>query len=77
MTILKVGDICKCHSNPRFLYEILAVMRNEVKTRAVASIGSDRSYIMPKSFIHTASPDFFTPIKMTKLSRIIWGIDEK
>ena len=77
--MLKVGDICKCSTNPAFLYEILEVSGELCTIKDVVALNPlfMKDYKNAASFVHNSETRWFTPIKVTKLHRVLWGINEK
>ena len=81
--MFKIGDICKCSTNPYFLYKIIKINTSDsVQVQDIARITRSGNHNMygnsPAQYgFHNASYDIFTPIQPTKLQLIVWGINEK
>jgi hypothetical protein len=77
--MLKVGDICRCSTNLDFLYEILEVSGAVCRIKDVVALNPSfmKDYKLAKSFVHDSETRLFTPIKITKLHCVLWGLNEK
>jgi hypothetical protein len=77
--MVKVGDICKCSTNTGYLYLVLEINGAEVTVGDVVDLRHSPTYKNHPSVQSKGHVSIFTPVTLTKLSRILWGLkpDEK